>query len=125
MDACQDKTGLLNNEVELTVQATAAVSALFPKNGVLMLGDAGVEFIDRAGRALAQLSWDALSVVRVDVYGSFVRSVELHMADGGVLSLVVSDGADVVRCMHRHLERAKLVPAKKQLGKLFRGKKER
>ena len=109
----------LNSEIELAVQANACLSTLFPRAGTLMLGNAGVEFRGRGGAGFVQVPWDALSVVRVDVYGSFVRSVELHVADGRSLSFVVSDGAEVVRCMSRHLDRSQLVPATKPLSHLI------
>lgn len=122
MEIMRDAGGkMLNDEVELTVQAHTFATALFPQRGVLFLGDGGIEFQGRGPRAYAQVPWDAVSVVRADVYGSFVRSLEVHVQDGRALSFVVSDGAEVLRCLSRHLDRSQLVPARKPLSRALSG----
>lgn len=105
--------GMLNRHVELDVRAHAFLSPFFPQRGLLMLGETGIEFRQRGGRGYVQVRWESIEKVRVDVYGSFVRSVELCVGDGRSLSFVVDQGADVVRTMSRHLDRSLLVSARR------------
>lgn len=105
--------GMMNAHIELDVRAHAFLSPFFPQRGLLMLGEAGVEFRQRGGRGYVQVPWKTIDTVRVDVYGSFVRSVELFLVDGRALSFVVDRGVDVVRAMSHHLERAQLVSARR------------
>lgn len=115
----------LNESVELCVRATTSFSPLFPKQGLLMLGERGLEFRARDGRGFVQVPWGEVELVRVDAYGKFVRSVEVRLADGRSLPLVLSEGARVVRAINEHLGRARLVPARRPLTDLltrhFRG----
>lgn len=105
--------GMLNASVELDVRAHAFLSPFFPQRGLLMLGETGVEFRQHGGRGYVQVPWKTIETVRADVYGSFVRSVELCLVDGRALSFVVDRGADVVRTMNHHLDRAQLVSARR------------
>ena len=110
----------LNASVELCVRATTSISPLFPRQGLLMLGESRLEFRARDGRGFAQVPWGEVDLVRVDAYGKFVRGVEVRLADGRSLPLVLSEGARVVRAMNGHLGRAKLVPARRPLTNLIR-----
>lgn len=111
--------GPLNESVELCVRATSSFSPLFPKQGLLVLGERGVEFRARDGRGFVQVPWEEIDLVRVDAYGKFVRSVELCVSGGRSLPFVLSEGARVVRAMNEHLGRAKLVPARRPLTDLI------
>ena len=111
--------GPLNESVELCVRATSSLSPLFPKQGLLMLGERGVEFRARDGRGFVHAPWEEIDLVRVDAYGKFVRSVELCVSGGKSLPFVLSEGARVVRAMNERLGRAKLVPARRPLTDLI------
>ena len=109
----------LNESVERCVRATSSFSPFLPKQGLLKLGERGVEFRARDGRGFAQIPWGEIELVRVDAYGKFVRSVELRVSDGRSLPFVLSEGARVVRALNEHLGRSKLVPARRPLTDLI------
>lgn len=110
----------LNGQIELCVQATSLFSRPFPSNGLLALGDTGVEFRARDGRGFVQVPWGALDKVVVDAYGRFVRSIDLRLADGRSLPFALAEGARAVRIINEHLGRSKLVPAPHPLSSLVR-----
>ena len=112
------KQSMLNGEVEAASQANMTASVLFPKTGMLFVGDAGVEFRSRDGRGYIQMPWATIERVLVDAYGTFVRSLTLELAEGRSFSFVVSDGAPLVRVLNVHLGREKLVPVRHHLKRM-------
>ena len=52
----------------------------------------------------------------MDVYGKFVRSIEVVTDDGQVLPFILSKGYDVLHVIYNHLGREKIVSSKRSFG---------
>ncbi|MCI2173413.1 MAG: DUF956 family protein [Atopobiaceae bacterium] len=98
----------LNSEVEVMCKANAFTNPIFPKPGYLMLGDKGIEFVASGGVGFAQIPWPNVSLVRADIYGKYVRSIEVVTDEAQTLPFVISNGAEVLRCVRDHIGRDKM-----------------
>lgn len=108
-DSARQGPMLVNSEVELGTKANCFLSRLAPKPGTIMLGDGGIDFIAASGRGFVAIPWPSIQKVRADVYGKHVRGIEVVTADGRAIPFVLSRGHEVLRVIHAHLGRTRIV----------------
>lgn len=98
----------LNNMVELECDCNCMANAVLPKPGLLVCGDAGMEFVPTDSSRHVRLAWDDIELVRIDIFRGEVRTLDVHTTDGQVTTLVPNDGVEVIRLCRDHLGRKKL-----------------
>ena len=107
---------LVNNSVELSTKANCTLSTLNPKPGSIALGDGGIDFIAASGYGYISIPWNSIQKVRVDVYGKFVRSIEVVTDDNQVLPFILSKGYDVLHVIYNHIGREKIISSNRSFG---------
>ncbi|WP_169726174.1 DUF956 family protein [Atopobium fossor] len=107
---------LVNNSVEFSAKANCKLNALNPKPGSIALGDGGIDFIAASGYGFISIPWNNIQKVRVDVYGKFVRSIEVVTDDDQVLPFILSKGYDALHVIYNHIGREKIVSSNRSFG---------
>lgn len=116
----------LNHEVELAVHANTFTNPLFPKPGMLAVGENGLEYRADSGRGYIQIPWASIEGVEVDIpAGNYVRSIKVATSETRPLEFVVSDGKNLVRALNRHLGREKLSMAPQNVQSALRTAKNK
>ena len=126
--------GPLNKQLEFATKANACVNPLALTDGMLFVGEGGVEFRDLDGPGFMKMPWVNISLVRADVYGKkhpYVRSIDIVTDQDQTLTFVVAKGMDLLKAMRKHLPGDKMIHAANNFKKLAkvpfwkRGLKER
>lgn len=105
----------INNNIDIEVSANAFTNPLFPKSGILYVGDAGVEFRAQGSKGFVQVPWVELKQVKCDIYGEYVRSIELCCKNDINLRFVIDRGDEVLRAINRHIDRKYIVATGKNV----------
>ena len=99
----------LNHEVELEARANSFANPVFPTAGTLTLGDVGMEFRADTGVGYVQIPWRSVEKVVVDIpTKGYVHAITVHTDEAAPLQFVISDGANVLRAINRHVGRDRL-----------------
>ncbi len=113
--------GPLNKQVEFATKANACVNPIALTDGMIFVGEGGVEFRDLDGPGFMKMPWKNIVLVRADVYGKkhpYVRSIDIVTDQDQTLTFVVSKGMDLLKAMRRHLPPDKMVHAANNFKKL-------
>lgn len=106
----------VNDSVEFSAKANCTLNALNPKPGSIALGDGGIDFIAASGYGFVAIPWKNIQKVRVDVYGKYVRSIEIITDDDQVIPFILSKGYDVLHVIYNHIGREKIVSSNRSFG---------
>lgn len=99
----------LNSEVELEARANSFANPAFPTPGKLILGNVGMEFRADTGVGYVHIPWRNVEKVIVDMPAKgYVHAITVETDEAGPLQFVISDGANVLRTINRHVGREKL-----------------
>ncbi len=115
----------LNREEELVVEANCFANPVFPKHGTITFGETGMEFLADTGFGYIQIPWKSIQMVTCDILGDYVRAIDVATDEAAPINFVITDGAEVLRCINAHIGRERLQPAKqnlKSLGQRIKGK---
>ena len=113
----------INTDIDIEVNANAFTNPMFPKTGILYIGDAGIEFRAQGSKGFVQVPWVELDIVKCDVYGEFVRSIEVVCKNGIALRFVIDRGDEVVRAINKHVDRSQLKAVGKNVEKMTKKSK--
>lgn len=116
----------LNRTVDLAIKANAFYQPLVPKQGIMALGDQGLEFRAVNGVGYIQIPWKNIVQVRAHVYfkGRYIRGFDVETDEQQVFNFVTSDTRNALRVMKAYLDSQKLVKAKSNFKQLFRKKEK-
>lgn len=115
----------LNTKEELVIEANCFANPVFPKHGTITLGDRGLEFLADTGVGYIQIPWRSIEEVRCDILGDYVRAIDVVTDEAAPINFVITNGAEALRCMNRHIDREKLVPANQNFKSLGRRLKDK
>lgn len=114
----------LNLQVELAVKANSFYNPISPKQGVMALGDKGIEFRASSGAGYIQIPWENIVQVRAQVLlGKYIRGFDIYTDDQQRIEFVAEDAKAALRVMREHIGGEKLVRAKSNLKGMLRRKK--
>ncbi|MDU4969889.1 MAG: DUF956 family protein [Atopobium minutum] len=116
LEQTEEQFAFVNDVVEFSAKANCTLSVFNPKPGSIALGNGGIDFIAASGYGFIAIPWKNIQQVRVDVYGKFVRSIEVVTDDEQVLPFILSKGYDVLHVIYNHLGREKIVSSKRSFG---------
>ena len=111
----------MNTKADIIVDANAFVNPIFPKQGKLIVGDKGIEFRSTKDKGFIQVPWVNLKMVRADVYDTYVRSIDIITDQDMKLNFVVSEGAELLRCINTYVGRDKICSAGRNLERMVDG----
>lgn len=94
-----------NQIIEAKISCNCLTSAIMPKPGAVLCGDAGIEFETSEGVRQLRVAWDEITSVEADIFRGDVRELEVHTDTGQVVTLIPEDGAELVKAMGAHLDR--------------------
>ena len=94
-----------NQVIEAKIGCNCLTSAIMPKPGAVLCGDAGIEFETSEGVRQLRVAWDEIASVVADIFRGDVRELEVHTDTGQVVTLIPEDGAALVKAMGAHLDR--------------------
>ena len=95
----------LNNTVEFECNCNCMNGGVLPKPGSVACGETGVEFTPNEKGRHVRIAWETILLVKVDIFRGEVRTLDLHLDDSQVVTLVPDDGEGLVRHMGAHLNR--------------------
>ncbi|WP_058270127.1 DUF956 family protein [Olsenella massiliensis] len=96
---------MFNDIIEAQIDCNVLTGGFIPKPGMILCGDAGIEFEGINGARQLCIAWNEIALVRVEVFRGDVRELAVHTDVGQVITLVPNDGAALVRAMGSHLGR--------------------
>jgi hypothetical protein len=103
---------LFNPEIAFATKANSFVSVNNPKNGIMTIGNSGIEFRPYT-TGFIQIPWDSIKQVRVQIvfFGKYVRGFYIDTNDGRVFNFVVSKARLAVKGISQFLPREKIKQA--------------
>jgi hypothetical protein len=101
-----------NPEIAFATKANSFASVNDPKNGIMTIGNSGVEFRPYT-TGFIQIPWKSVKQVRVQIvfFGKYVRGFYIDTNDGKVFNFVVSKARLAVKGISMFLPREKIKQA--------------
>lgn len=117
----------LNTQVDLAVKANSFINPIDPKQGVMAIGNNGVEFRASNGVGYIQIPWDNIVQVRAEVYrrGKYIRSFDIITDSNQTLNFVAADAIDALKAMRVYLNKDQMIQAPSHFKNMFKRKKKR
>lgn len=115
----------LNTEIEFATKAKSFFNPIDPKQGLLIVGDKGVEFQKVDGPGYIQIPWNEIIKVRADVIfkkhirGFFIDTKEYSF------NFLVQDARQTLIEMRKHLDPKIMVVNRNFISKFIRKMKNR
>lgn len=121
----QEQTGPLNTKVEFATKAKSFFNPIDPKQGMILIGDKGVEFQKVDGPGFIQIPWGEINKVRADVI--FKKHIRGFIIDTNEYSFnfLVQDAKSTLIEMRKHLDPKIMVINRNFITKFFKKLKNR
>ena len=112
----------LNKDVDYTTRANALINPILPKSGLLLMGNAGIEYRSEKGPGFIQIPWTSIIGVRVQMFlgGRYVRGFFIETTEKQLFEFVVDDAKNALKYMRSHLKREQFVANPSNIKDMFK-----
>lgn len=94
----------LNQNVKLAVRSNAVMSPVSIKNGILEIGENGIEFNTLLGSGFIQIPYNNISYVSAEITMKiFYRGLIVKTTEGQTFEFIISKGKKVIKELANHL----------------------
>lgn len=99
----------LNKNVNLSVRSNAVMSPVSIKNGILEIGENGVEFNTLLGSGFIQIPYKNIEYISAEISMKiFYRGIIIKTTEGQTFEFIISKGKKVINELAKHLQKEQI-----------------
>ena len=114
----------LNQEVNWVTPTRSTYNPLFPKEGLLAVGNVGLDYRAQNGQGFIQIPWEEVQHIYVQMLfkGRYIRAIDVLTEDDQHFEFIVKDPKITLKEIRKHLDRSKFSARQGNLATLFKRK---
>lgn len=114
----------LNQDVHWVTPTRSTYHPLFPKEGLLAVGNVGLDYRAQDGQGFIQIPWEDVQHIYVQMFfkGRYIRAIDVLTEDDQHFEFIVKDPKITLKKIRKHLDRRKFSARQGNLATLFKRK---